>query len=124
MRSVAAIAVLLPTFAITGCSSNNPNAVKEHTADITAAAKRNAGQIAAGIVQGLTRGGPLDLNSAPAKDFEKLPGMTPALARAVVAGRPYDKVGDLVTRHVLTREQFNRVKAQITVKSGPAQHSP
>ena len=116
MKAVAATAVLLSTLALYGCFSNNPNAVKEHTADITAAAKRNGGQVVQGIFQGLTRGGPLDLNSAGTRDFAKLPGMTPALANAVVAGRPYEKPADLVSRHILTRAQFSRIKAQVTVK--------
>ena len=120
-RFLAALAVLLPglalALALTGCFSNNPDAVKEHTADITAAAKRNAGQVAKGVFEGLTRKGPLDLNTANTRDFEKLPGITPALARAMLANRPYDKPSDLVARKILTMPQFNRIKAQITVKA-------
>ena len=121
MKAAAFIAVLLSMSALSGCFSNNPNAVKEHTADITAAAKRSTGQIVQGVFQGLTRGGPLDVNSASAREFERLPGMTPALSRAIVAGRPYEKPSDLVSQHVLTRAQFNRIKAQLTVKPKPTQ---
>ena len=120
-RALATAAGLLSCLTLAGCFSNNPNAVKEHTADITAAAKHNAGQIAAGVFEGLVRRGPLDLNSARAKDFERLPGITPALSRAIVAGRPYDKPTDLVSKGVLTRAQFNRIKAQVAVKVKPAQ---
>ena len=100
---------------LSGCFSSNPDSLKEHTADATAAAKRGAGQIAKGIFEGLTRKGPLDLNTASPQQLAKLPGITPALATAILAGRPYADPPDLVKRHILTRPQFNRIKAQITV---------
>lgn len=112
-RSLAAIPVF--TLLLSGCFSSNPDALKEHTADATAAAKRGAGQIAKGVFEGLTRKGPLDLNTASAQQLQKLPGITPPLAAAIVAGRPYGEPPDLVKRRILTRPQFNRIKAQITV---------
>ena len=119
MRAVARVG-LLGCVALCGCFSNNPNAVKEHTADLTAAAKRNAGQVVQGVFEGLTRKGPLDLNAASTKEMEKLPGITPELSRAMVAGRPYGSASDLVGKHVLTRAQFGRIKAQVMVKGKPA----
>ena len=120
MRAVASVAGLLGCLALAGCLSNNPNAVKEHTADLTAAAKRNAGQVVQGVFEGLTRKGPLDLNTASTREFEKLPGITPELSRAMVAGRPYASASDLVGRRILTRAQFGRIRAQVTVKGKPA----
>ena len=38
---------------------------------------------------------PLDLNRENARDFEALPGIGPARAAAIVAGRPYCTLADL-----------------------------
>ena len=107
------LCVLTLTGCLSGCFSSNPDALKEHTADATAAARRATGQIAQGVVQGLFRKGPLDVNTASAAALAKLPGMTPALARAIIAGRPYARPQELVSDHILTRAQFNRIKAQL-----------
>ncbi len=116
---LAAISVC--TLLLSGCfSSGNPDALKEHTADATAAAKRGAGQIAKGVFEGLTRKGPLDLNTVSARQLQTLPGITPPLAGAIVAGRPYGAASELVQRRILTKAQFNRIKAQIAVtEKGP-----
>lgn len=115
---VASVCVLTLTGCLSGCFSDNPDALKEHTADATAAARRATGQIATGVVEGLFRKGPRDVNRATARELAAMPGMTPALADAVIAGRPYEKPQELVSRHILTRAQFNRIKAQL--KSSPA----
>lgn len=102
---------------LSGCSSsNNTDALREHTADATAAAKRDAGAIAKGIVEGLARKGPIDINSASSKDLQKLPGITPAIAQSVIAGRPYEDTSQLVRKHILARPEYNRIRAQIVAK--------
>jgi hypothetical protein len=40
-------------------------------------------------------GGPVDLNTAGEKELEKLPGVGPATAKKIVAGRPYGSTSDL-----------------------------
>lgn len=111
-------AISLAALALSGCfSSSNPDALKEHTADATAAMKRSAGQITKGVFEGLTRKSPLDLNAASSRQFQALPGITPDLAVAMAAGKPYADTQELVKRRILTKQQFNRIKAQITVKA-------
>lgn len=108
--------LLLACVAITGCSCNNTDSLREHTADATAAAKRDAGAIASGIVEGLQRKGPLDINSATEKQLESLPGVTERLADAIVAGRPYEDSSQLYKKHIVTHEEYDRIKAQIMTK--------
>jgi hypothetical protein len=99
-----------------GCYSNNTDALREHTADATAAAKRDAGAIAAGVIEGLTRKGPTDINRASNKDLQRLPGITPDAASAIIAGRPYDDTSQLVRKHILSKTQYSRIRSQIVVK--------
>ena len=109
--SIAAVLLLLA-----GCSPNNTDSLQRHTADATAAAKRDAGAIARGIAQGLTRKGPLDINAASATELQRLPGVTPELAGRIVEHRPYTSTRDLVRRRILSKAEFDRVKDQILVK--------
>jgi competence protein ComEA len=43
----------------------------------------------------LAKGDKVDINSASVKDLEDLPGVGPATAKKIVAGRPYTSVADL-----------------------------
>ncbi len=102
---------------LTGCfAPRDTTSLQQHTADATAAAKRNAAAIARGVAEGLTRKGPLNLNTATDKQLATLRGITPDLAMAIVAGRPYRSTRDLVRKHVLTNPQFDKVKNQIVVE--------
>ena len=109
--SMAAFFLLLA-----GCSPNNTDSLQRHTADATAAAKRDAGAIARGVAEGLRRKGPLDINEASATQLETLPGVTPELAGKIVERRPYTSTRDLVRRRILSSAEFDRVKGQIFVK--------
>ena len=96
-----------------GCS---PDSVQRHTANVTAAAKRSGGAVARGVVEGLTRKGPFDLNDASTKELQTLPGVTPEKAKLIVQRRPYASTKDLVSRKILSSAEFDKVKAQIFVK--------
>lgn len=113
----ASLTLLVCTFLLSGCfDSNNTRSLQQHTADATAAAKRDAGAIARGVVEGLTRKGPTDINTASPQDLEKLPDVTAADAQAIIAGRPYDNTSQLVKRHILSRAHYHKIRAQIGVK--------
>jgi DNA uptake protein ComE-like DNA-binding protein len=118
MVKVASLAafLLFPALFLAGCSPNNTDSLQRHTADATAAAKRSAGAIARGVAEGLTRKGPLDINSASASQLQTLPGMTPEVAGRIVEHRPYTSTRDLVRKRILSSAEFDRVKSQIVVK--------
>lgn len=102
--------------AVVGCSPNNTQTLQERTADATAAAKRDAGAVARGVAEGLKRKGPVNINTASEADLEKLPGVTPQLAGAVLAKRPYSTTKDLVRKHAMTAAEYNRIKGQIVTE--------
>ena len=93
----------------------DPTNLGGHGSNATAAAKRSAGAIARGVVEGLTRKGPTDINKAPEKDLAQLPSVTPAQAKAIIAGRPYDNTSQLVKRRILTKAQYEKIRTQIGV---------
>jgi len=57
---------------------------------------------------------PLDLNTASRRAIEKLPGITPSMARRIVEGRPFEDPHELVERRILTEREFRRVADRVT----------
>ena len=58
----------------------------------------------------------LDLNSASIEELETLPGIGDALAKKIIAGRPYRTKLDLVHRRVMSRALYEKIKDQIIAK--------
>ena len=58
----------------------------------------------------------IDLNRAPLRKVEQLPGITPSMARRIVDGRPYEEADDLVARGVLTPRELDRIRDRIAVE--------
>ena len=57
----------------------------------------------------------VDLNTASVTDLNRLRGGG-AIGRAIIAKRPYAQVGDLLTKRVLSRSVYERIKEQVTVR--------
>jgi DNA uptake protein ComE-like DNA-binding protein len=63
----------------------------------------------------------VDLNSATKDDLDALPGVGPSDAAAIVAGRPYASIDDLITRNVISQAVFDKIKSNVTVSPAAAQ---
>jgi competence protein ComEA len=70
---------------------------------------------------GQAKKAPVDLNSASEKDLEALPGVGPATAKKIVAGRPY-KSADELKKAGLNNKVVESLKPLVTV--GPALPAP
>ena len=55
----------------------------------------------------------IDINSASADELNRLGGR---FGKAIIRGRPYGSIDELVSKRVLTRTAFGRIKDQITVR--------
>ena len=55
----------------------------------------------------------VDINAASAEDLNRLGGR---FAKAIIRGRPYGSVDELLSKRVLTRSTLSQIKDQITVK--------
>jgi DNA uptake protein ComE-like DNA-binding protein len=58
----------------------------------------------------------IDLNDAALRKVEKLPGVTPTMARRIVEGRPYEDPHDLVARGILTEREYARIADLVVVR--------
>ncbi len=76
--------------------------------------------------QSAPAGAPVDVNSASQKELEDLPGVGPATAKKIIAGRPYSSVDDL-SRAGVSKSTLAKISGRVTVgarsaskSSGPA----
>jgi len=119
-RLIALCCLTLACFAFTACiscnSKQNPDELREKTADATANAKRDAKAIAQGIREGLGRDKTVNINSASHDQLLALSGITDERARRIEEGRPYDDAHDLVTRKIISESEYQRIKDQIVAK--------
>jgi DNA uptake protein ComE-like DNA-binding protein len=81
-------------------------------------AESKVNAIAAGVKEGLKSGKPaagvVNINSAPEEQLVDLPGISGARAQRIIRGRPYDNPQDLVSKGILTKEQYQRISSQVT----------
>jgi DNA uptake protein ComE-like DNA-binding protein len=106
------------TLLFTACTQKqqNPDEIREKTAEATAQLKSDTKAVVEGVREGLNRDKPVNLNTATEDQLTTLPGVTRIRARRVIAGRPYDDPHDVVTRHILSEQEYKRIKDRITTK--------
>jgi len=98
--------------------SSNPQQLREQTAQATATLKDDAKAVGQGIREGLTRPSPdkpLNLNSASKGALMSLPGVDDAAADRIIAGRPYASEHQLLDRHIVSRDEYNKIADSVTV---------
>ena len=102
---------------LAGCQQKeSPQELREKTAQATAEAKSDAKAVADGIREGWNRNQAVDLNSASKEQLVSLPGMTSAEADRVIAGRPYGEPGELVTRRIVPKAEYDKIADRVTAK--------
>ena len=69
-----------------------------------------------GIPAAASSVGKVSLNSAPKEVLEKLPGIGPALADAIIAQRPYQTVEDILKVRGIKAGRFERIKNLISAE--------
>jgi DNA uptake protein ComE-like DNA-binding protein len=114
---VATLSLVIVLIALAGCTQKeSPQQLQQQTAQATAAAKSDVKAVAEGIREGWSRDRPLDLNSATAEQLISLPGVNRAEADRVIAGRPYGEPGELVTRHIMSKPEYDRIADRVTAR--------
>ena len=104
--------------ALVGCTpaDRSPDAIRQDTAKATSSAVRDAKAVAKGVVDGLKTKGPVNINKATEDQLESLPGIDARTARRIIAARPYDNASDLPKRHIVTREEYDRIAANVVTQ--------
>ena len=107
--------MLLITLTCTSCTRQNPQDLKEKTAQATAELKRDAKAIGSGVREGWSKYQTQDLNSATKEQLMMLPGINAGDADRITAGRPYNRPEDLVTKHIISKKKYDRVSDLLKV---------
>ncbi|HWR15074.1 MAG TPA: helix-hairpin-helix domain-containing protein [Terriglobales bacterium] len=121
MRFAVLTVVLCSLWLMLGCTAcstrdRSPEEIRERAAQATETAAENSKAIAQGIKEGLQRSRMVDINSATKDELKKLPGVTDEKANRIIASRPYANTDQLVTKRVLTQDEFDKVSGRVTVK--------
>jgi len=98
------------------CNSNqSPDQLREKTAEATSTLKRDTKAVAEGVKEGLSNKKSVDLNKGTKDDLASLPGITPAKADRIIAERPYASTHQLVSRHVVTEDEYSQIQDRVIV---------
>jgi DNA uptake protein ComE-like DNA-binding protein len=58
----------------------------------------------------------VDINSASAEELDKLPGVGPARAQAIISNRPYSGKDDLLRRKIIPSSVYNQIRNKIIAR--------
>jgi DNA uptake protein ComE-like DNA-binding protein len=109
------LGMLLLLAAFVACTNTSPDQIRQKTAEETAAVKRDTKAVAQGLKDGLSNKRSVDLNKATRQDLESLPGINAHQAERIVAERPYANTHQLVTRRILTEDQYAQIQDRVVV---------
>lgn len=81
-------------------------------------AAEDAKSAAEGVREGWNRDHthPLNLNSAPENDLTSLPGISITDARKIIRGRPYRSKDELVTRGILSTDEYSKIRDYVSIE--------
>ena len=114
-RALSSFLITCVLSALIACTNQNPDQIRQKTAEQTAAVKRDTKAIAQGLKEGLSNKRSIDLNKASRQDLESLPGVNAHQAERIIAERPYANTHQLVTRRILSEDEYSQVQDRVVV---------
>ena len=114
MLALILASVLASVAGLTGCTTkDNPDEIRQRTAEATATMKRDAKAVAEGVKEGMSRDKTLNINKASREDLLTLPGISEHQADRIIADRPFNDAHDLVSRRVLSQEEYDNIRNRV-----------
>jgi DNA uptake protein ComE-like DNA-binding protein len=116
LRSIEFAALVLLVTLLAACTNNkdNPDEIRQRTADATATMRRDTKAVVEGVKEGMGRDKTVNINKASREDLLSLPGVSEREADRIIASRPFDDTHDVVKRHVLTEAEYARIRDRIS----------
>lgn len=114
--SVLSLAVLMCGLGLgAACTNQSPDQIRQKTAEETAAVRRDTKALAEGVKDGLSSKKSVDLNKASKDDLTSLPGVTSQDADRIIAERPYANPHQLVSRHIVSEDEYSQIQDRLVV---------
>lgn len=114
LRSVSVIELALIFASITACTTkDNPDQIRQRTAEATETMRRDAKAVAEGVKEGMSSDKAININNATREDLLNLPGMTERDADRIIAERPFKSAHELVARHVISESEYDKISDRI-----------
>jgi DNA uptake protein ComE-like DNA-binding protein len=120
IRALLTVSSFLLLFA--GCSPSHqnpsPDQIRHDTAKATETASKDAKAVVQGVEDGLKSksANAVNINTATADQLKTLPGIDDVRANRIIADRPYDHSDDLVRKHVISRDEYDRIAGQVVAQ--------
>jgi DNA uptake protein ComE-like DNA-binding protein len=115
IKGVAFALLVSGLMVLAACTNSSPDQIRQKTAEETAAVKRDTKAVAEGLKDGLSSKRSIDLNKASKQDLTSLPGITSQKADRIIAERPYGNTHQLVSRHVLSDDEYAQVQERVVI---------
>ena len=111
-------ALLTVPLLVAGCTAHqrSPDEIRQQTARATSTAARDAKAVVQGVVQGIKQQRTININRSSTSDLKSLPGIDAVTAQRVIDHRPYNDSYDLVKRHIISRQEYDRISGQIEAR--------
>ncbi|SRR5271165_3714088 len=114
LGSVSLIALALVCASTTACTSkDNPDQIRQRTAEATETMRRDAKAVAEGVKEGMSSDKAININNASREDLLNLPGITERDADRIIAERPFKNAHEMVARHVISESEYARISDRI-----------
>jgi len=108
------VVALLFAVIIACTTSDNPDQIRQRTAEATATMKRDTKAVVEGVKEGLGGQKTINLNKASREDLLSLPGVTERQADRIIADRPFADAHVLVKRRVLSEAEYTKISDRVT----------
>jgi DNA uptake protein ComE-like DNA-binding protein len=110
--SLIALALLFAD--ISACSNkDNPDEIRQRTAEATGTMRRDTKAVVEGVKEGMAVDKTVNINKASREDLLSLPGITEREADRIISGRPFADTHELVTRHVLSGAEYDKIRDRV-----------
>ena len=116
LRAASLVSLATLALGLASCSSShdNPDEIRQRTAEATATVRRDAKAVAEGVKEGMRSDNKaININKASREDLLTLPGITEHEADRIIAGRPFDDAHDLASRHIVSEGEYAKISDRV-----------